>query len=263
MGDATSLLKALIDGIWLQLSSCCRTPFTFIESGAMECDAGWKQRQAYNAFLLQHYVSETPTMYSNIKELANKWTINLLFVMLRESAIDTDQGKESLVPVLTAFNKEIEDAIAAWQRVGILDEEINGLINEIWEGFKDCISIDERPKADYLEINISTDVHWKQTMHDNVLTLDRYWNELGFINSKRATQRDRWVNSLIPFIVSDPKMDTIQGKNFILTELCEFTVQLRPLMVDQCMSCIPIETQQLNAAIDRLSNLYDQIYPTT
>ena len=152
MDDTCTALKAVIDQIWALFDSCCDIHRTYYGGGDMQCDFFWKQQQAFNALLLRHCISKTPSLNTQVKKKADEWTMQIVPMMLFDSDIENGDGRQALLPRLLTFcgnvDSVIQDNIGADQP-GSLDFQLSDVINEIWRYFGACVRKESGKRVTY------------------------------------------------------------------------------------------------------------------
>ena len=272
MDTSDAALATVIDQIWHLFDSCCDMhdargiPDPYNDAGSSAFDDYWKQRQAFNALLLQHYISHTAGLNKRVKRMADDWTMRMVSEMLFDSEIDGDTGRSALIHRLSEFRDKVESVIAL--RINPLDIELSDVINEIWGCFRDCSRIKGVVKVVYGVCDISSDDSWKQTLLYNGFILQQSFHTSNVINTNILRKGDEWVKKIIPNIVDDLRIETDTKKQSLIRTLLEFRVQLNLILLaksnplDDQTSKIINEIWKCFRDYDAHLGIYNLVYAT-
>lgn len=101
-------------------------------------------------------------------------------------------------------------------------------------------------------------------MRKNIETLESSFHASVVTNKNVLDNKHTWVYGIIPSFVNDMVTYSDTDKQLLLTNLLAFRSKLAVAMIRKTSSNISKPSySELHAAVDRLCNLYDRIYPTT
>ena len=268
MDTSDAALATVIDQIWHLFDSCCDMhdargiPDPYNDAGSSAFDDYWKQRQAFNALLLQHYISHTSSLNKQIKQMADDWTMRMVSEMLFDSGIENDEGRQALVHKLSEFMDTVRTVIGG--HIDSLDIKLSNVINKIWGCFRNCSCIEFPMKTVFAVCDISSDNAWRQTMLNNVSILKRYVGNSKGISSNISIKKDECVKMMTK--VYSLRLETDTEKQSILSILTEFSVQLNITMlaesVDGQTSKIINEIWKCFRDYDAHLGIYNLVYAT-
>ena len=107
-------IQTTIGEIWNLFGSCC-VPLQTFGDGSIQhwsFDSDWNRRQAYDAVLLQHYISHTTAFDTAVQRLVDRWTSRLVPTFLLENGIYEEPGRGMLLNTLRKFKSQVGAAIS-------------------------------------------------------------------------------------------------------------------------------------------------------
>ena len=269
MDNTCTVLKSVIDHIWDRFDSCCAIFISerYYDGNDMRCDNYWKQQQAFNALLLLNCISKTPNLDKQVKTKAEEWTMQMVPMMLFDSDIENTTGKKGLISRLSAFSRSVDPIIDGSMRPVVstrLDRDISDVIDLIWDYFGDCAFKEDNRRVKYVKCSIADHKAFIRAMRKNIETLELSFHVSVVTNKNVLDNKHTWVYGIIPSFVNDMVTYSDTDKQLLLTNLLQFRSDLARAMTSTDGSNISQPSySELHAAVDRLCNLYDRIYPTT
>ena len=101
-------------------------------------------------------------------------------------------------------------------------------------------------------------------MRKNIEILESSFHASVVTNKNLLEKKHTWISVIIPSFVNAIQNYSDADKQLLLKKLREFRVELARVMISNTGSDMSQPSySELHAAVDRLCNLYDRIYPTT
>jgi len=275
-------IQTTIGEIWNLFGSCCMPAQTFGDGSIQpwSFNPDWNRLQAYDAVLLQHYISHTTAFDTAVQRLVDRWTSRLVPMFLLEEGIYDEPGRGMLLATLREFKSKVGAAISHVSKPVThqikkkqMNIELSGVINEIWKYFRDFVSISGGERVVYADCDILRDIHWKETLKSNATELDTSFKAAPKQDINISVKKDQWVFEIISDLHAGRILiDTNTETSMFLTNLRTFRAELQIAMNNSSKSNDRAAVQgqlpqpvdyELHDAVNRLSNLFNQIYPAT